>query len=452
MTSVGVALRFRRPARPAQPRGSANWYRILALPMLVASLGSLPRMVNFGPLTAMGLLTIVQAGLTGIGLVGYGRYPRWLLGRVALYGGFLIWAVLTVIWEPPHTGGIQNLLVYVLFGLILLYSGTLAARDPERVERVIDRGMFWISAVILSIVALELALKGLPGDPEEGWWIGPRPVAIIGLIVISRYLSRWYHGELRARSWVALWVVTIIVTLSRAATSASLLLVGLVVLAQMRFRRRRAAVSVPVMVAGVALLAVLVLTWSPLYDRMFGGDPVDIGGTAINVAGRLTMWSAVIESARNHTWLGGGLGSAQDVVYVAFADRNTQMSQPHNDYLRLWHDLGLIGLGFYLLAVLRWMWVLWREWYRAERSREAVASLEMSGLLALLALSTLALTDNPLIYQSNMGIAAILIGAGLGARSLRHARGSAPLDEEPDEEEPAVLPPWVRARGRGRSA
>ena len=327
-------------------------YLMLGFPMFIAAFGSLPRKVDVGPISGMGALSIVEVVVAAAGLLICGGYPKRLLVRTSPYLAFLAWVVITTIWARPQLGGFQNALVYVLFGQMVLFGGALAARDPERVERLIDRGMLWITSVALGIVALELLLHGLPGDSEEGWWIGPRPVAILGLVTLSRYLARWYYGDRWARLWIALWIGAVVASISRAATATSLGLVSLIVLGQIRFRRRRVAITLPAAITTIIVVAALALTWKPFYQRMFSGDVTSVGGTAINVSGRMKMWTEVIRSASEAPLVGKGLGSAQVVVGDAFANTPGQMTQPHDDYLRIWHDLGAIGLALYLTAIL----------------------------------------------------------------------------------------------------
>ena len=395
-------------------------YGLLAFPMFVAAFGSLPRKIDLGPVTGMGALTILEVGVGAAGLLACRQYPKWLLLRTLPYLSFLVWAGLSALWARPGTEGVQNALVYALFGLMVLFSGTLAARDPARIERLVDRGLAWVSSVALTFVAVELALKGPATDSEESWLIGPRPVAILGVMVLCRYFARWYYGDRRVRFWIVLWIAAIVMTISRAATATSLILIGVLVLAQMRFQRRRAALTLPVAVGAVTLVGILVLLWTPFYQRMFTGDAaVRIAGTPINVAGRATMWRVVTESARDHPWVGQGLGSAQATVARAFAHTRGRMSQPHNDYLRVWHDLGFIGVALCLGAVGLWMGMLTRDWYSAERRWRLPARLELTGVLVLLGLSAVAITDNPMVYQAVMGTAGTLVGAGLGARTYR---------------------------------
>jgi O-antigen ligase len=410
------------PARPPVPL----LYRVLAIPLFIASFSGLPRLINVGPISAMGALSILQVLLISAAVVVCGRYPVRLLQRMLPYFAFLAWIGLTFLWARPDTAGFQNGLIYLLFGLLMLLSGTLAARDPVLVLSVIDRAVTWISLIALSLVALELKVHGLTKDTEEGWWIGPRPLAILGIVVMCRQLVKWYYGDRKARIPIVLWMTAIVVSVSRGATAIGLVLIGLVVLAQTRFRLRRAIFTFPALVGAFAVVACLALFWPPLHDHMFGGDAkLEVGGTKINVSGRWTMWSAVIESGMEHPFVGSGLGSSVDVITAAFADTPGQMTQPHNDYLRIWHDTGAIGLALYLMAVAVVTTVVFRQWYRDEASGADAAHLEFTALLTILAISASAMTDNPLVYPSVMVVAGVFIGAGLGANAYR-SRGPSP--------------------------
>jgi O-antigen ligase len=392
-------------------------YLMLVFPMFVAAFGSLPRLVNVGTVSGMGILTVVEVAVAGAGLMACRQYPKWLLLRASPYLCFMAWVALSTLWAPPEVEGIQNGLVYCLFGVMVLFSGTLAARNAPQVGLLIDRGVHWISSVALGIIALELVIRGMPKDSEEGWLIGPRPMAILGLVVLSRYLARWYHGDRSSRHWMLLWVGAMVMSVSRTATATALVLVCAVVLAQTRFRRRWAALTLPVAVCAVALVVSLAFYWAPFRERMFAGDTkLQVGGMSINVSGRAAMWTVLVESAREKPIIGKGLGSAQAVVSDAFRNTMSQMAQPHADYLRLWHDLGAIGLALYLAAAGTWMWMLGYDWFRVERTRRRAADLEFTGFLALLALSVVEITDNPVVYQAVMGTAGLLVGAGLGAR------------------------------------
>jgi O-antigen ligase len=99
------------------------------------------------------------------------------------------------------------------------------------------------------------------------------------------------------------------------------------------------------------------------------------------------------------------------------------VGHPHNDYLRLWHDLGLVGLGLFVLALASWGLILARGVYPAVTRGGQAAYMELAGLLALLALTLAIVTDNALVYPAVMAPMGILIGAGLGTGSHKRAAG-----------------------------
>jgi len=393
-------------------------YAVLGVPLAIAALADLPRIVQLGPVSGMGALSIFQVLLIGAAVLACKSYPALLLKRLTPYYLFLSWVGLTCLWARPDMPGFQNGMLYLLFGLLMLLSGTLTARNPAAARLVIDRGVTVITCVALLLVAVDLTVHGWSKDPAAQWWIGPRPVAILGVVVMCRHLASWYYGNGRAKLSIALWLGAIVATISRAATGIGLVLIALVVLAQMRFRLRRAILTFPTLVAVGTVVACLALFWTPLHDHMFGGDAkLQVGATRINVSGRWTMWSAIISSAMNHPLIGGGLGSAVRVITDVFSDSPSQMTQPHDDYLRLWHDTGFIGLILYLLGVGIAVKTLFGQWYENEQSGAGAAELEFTGLLAVAAICAFALTDNPFVYPSVMATAGVLIGAGLGARA-----------------------------------
>jgi O-antigen ligase len=92
------------------------------------------------------------------------------------------------------------------------------------------------------------------------------------------------------------------------------------------------------------------------------------------------------------------------------------VGHPHNDYLRLWHDFGVVGLLLFLGAVGGWLVILFRNWYHAERSRVYSGQLFLAGALGLLGVLLAMVTDNVIVYVFVMGPLGVLVGAGLGLR------------------------------------
>jgi O-antigen ligase/polysaccharide polymerase Wzy-like membrane protein len=407
---------FQDPRDASRSLLALHW--LVGIPLFLSAFVALPRRLSVGPLSALGALTIVEVSLLALGVAACARYPKRLLVRALPYGCFLSWAAVSPFWAPPIFQGMQNGVVYLLFGCALLLSGTLTARNPSLMEDLIGRGVRWIDWIALTLVLRDVLVNGLPNDPEEGWLVGPRPLAVLGLVMLSWHLSRWYFGSKRSRLLIGLWLLAILASMSRTGMGVGLFLVGLVVLLQARFRPSRTALSLPALLVAASFTVGLVLYSTAFNDRFFGGErtqKIEIAGFQINTSGRINLWGATIASARESPLLGKGLGSSQHLIEGLYQG----LGHPHNDYLRVWHDLGVVGLLLLMTTLASWLWILFRAWYKAEKRRQAAAHLELTALLLLLALMLVMVPDNALIYSFIMGPAGILVGSGLGVRGDR---------------------------------
>jgi O-antigen ligase len=407
-----------------RPRRAPQWlFHLLVVPFALAALVTLPRRFSLGPVTALAALTIAQLCLLVGGLIVLGRVPRRLIVSYMPYAGFLLVALFSIAWAPPETEGIQNGLVYALFGVSVLLAGALSVYEPQRTRAAVARGMTWIFWITLGIVALQLVRYGLPvvvaAYRNSGWYVTPRSIALVLLLSLSWHLSRWYEGSARAAAMCLALLAGQAATLSRLATATGVVLLAVMVILQVRFRPGRMLANLPLL-AGIAVAAVAVaLYYEPVRRRMFEGDTsIQVGGIRVNASGRMELWTVVVASARERPVLGRGLGSAQDLLGRQFSG---EIAHPHNDYLRLWHDVGALGLGLMLLAWGLWLTALLRTWYRSERGRGPPATDSLAALLALLGLMATMLADNAIVYPFVMAPLGILVGTGLG-RSLERRR------------------------------
>ena len=388
---------------------------MLATPLLFAAFVDLPQLLRVGPVSGLGALTIIQAALACGALLACRYLPTRVLFRVLPYLALLVWAGMTSLWAPPNFGGVQNALVYLLFGLLLVTAGSLSARNPLRMHQLIDRSVRWLDWVGLGLVVSNVVVNGLHNPAAESWLVGPRSLALVGLLPLSWHLAQWYHNRGKSVLPACLWLSAIFVSQSRTTTAASLLLVTIVFVLQLQFRPRRTAGSLSLLVLSVAVVAATVLYAAPFRQRFLSDQAgPEVGSVRLKIAGRSEIWSAVVASARKSPVLGQGMGSSQTATVSEFGDL---IGHPHNDYLRVWHDLGAIGVSLFVLSLGCWFTILFRDWYWAERLRDTRAEMMLAAFLALLGVALGMVTDNAIIYPFVMGPLGVLLGAGLGARA-----------------------------------
>ena len=120
---------------------------------------------------------------------------------------------------------------------------------------------------------------------------------------------------------------------------------------------------------GLALLLYLPV----LRIRMTG-----LVGGALDLSGRQSIWSDLFGHFQSRPWLGMGLGSAQPGALYPLL--------PHNEFLRLLVEGGLVGSVLYLGAILFWVRGVWTRMH--VKDRPWLAAL-------MVALPLYSLTDNP---------------------------------------------------------
>lgn len=420
---AAVAILSERSALKAVPFRRMVMFAVMAAAIVVASLVDLPRTRQSGSMTWLGAITVAQSVVGVVALLFVEHAPTRVVKLVALFGAFVLWAALSIIWAPPRNEGLQNAAVYLAFTVLLTLSAAATAGFRPQVERVIGTSMVMVDVIALSLVVASMVFRGWPTDPQA-WFVHARALALFGLVPLSWHLARWMHGNARSALSAGLWVVALFVSLSRAATGIALVLVVLAL--RVRARSGRAVLPSRLLLLSLVPLAfAAALTVKPFRERLFFPIGRDASTSTFQLRdnGRMIMWRIVARSALEAPIVGKGLGSSESVVSAEYE----WTGHPHNEYLRVWHDLGMVGLSLLLAAfVLSWR-ALWTDWCRRRRRAEELEpTLQLAALGALLALLLGMLTDNSLVYNFVMAPTAVLVGAGLGAglgaSSPRHHR------------------------------
>ncbi|PYY48281.1 O-antigen ligase [Curtobacterium sp. MCBD17_023] len=370
---------------------------IVVLAAVVGVLAGATSELHLGPASASAVITATAAGsciALAPMLVGSGHLvPTPAVLFVALAFGRAVFA--------PSSDGLQNVAAYAI---LLLVPAFVARRvDPIGAERALR----WFTVAGLAATALFAAqhVLGFLTDGVRSYALAALPLLAAAVALRS--------GPLPLRAAPLVVTLGIVASLSRTASVVAILM--LVALVTRRPRGRRtglAVVAVSVATAGFIALYSFVPSFAA---RFSAGDNASVGGVTINTSGRAKIWAAVADHARSAPLLGHGPGSAAQLVTDTFIE----VRQPHNDWLRLLHDTGWIGVSLFALAMVT---LLVRIGSAARATDRPVHWAALSALLALLAT---AVTDNTLIYPFAIGSTAVLVGLSLGTAPRR---GTAPAD------------------------
>ncbi len=359
---------------------------------------------NAGGVSLSGVRWVVIAAL-GAGVIAL-RGRTFTVPRVIVpFFLFVAWAVARYALSPNGLMGGKDLVLYAVAPIMGL-CGVLVLRnsDPGAAERV-TRVMLW-SLIIPVLVLLGFWIVGLVGFTRLGprGVIGSRATAAYVAVLSAIPLGLWRYGttrRLRTAGFLlsAFCLLVVVGTLSRAATASVLVLaVG------SRVNPRK---PLRIVLAGMVAAVLLVLTFAQVpwfrernFFRASEVQTLAQGIERFNTAGRDVMWPIVFRSAVERPVLGWGPGRARTVLAALNpneADREEQ--HPHNEYLQIFHDLGLIGLVLLLWAWLSLVRTAWKGWMSADARCDPDASRwSLTALLASLAVLLMALTGNTFHY------------------------------------------------------
>jgi len=268
---------------------------------------------------------------------------------------FLFWCSISVLWAVDPTAALRQLATSA--ALILFYLAAVSFRITEEefkwvVRLAILGGCFAAAFAVYEYSAginwaqgsgARLVERGslIVGETEVNPdYFGLKLLVPIPLAIAAFLAARSWWGRLLSFCALAITVLALLLTMSRAAL-ISLLVVILVFLVRLRLYRR----LLPVVALASLLLAAMPATF---FQRI--REASETGG-----AGRLDIWKAGFEMFKHYPWVGAGLGNFI-IVYQEFAGFSPKfhgfMRAPHNMYLNILVDLGLLGLAVFLSAIV----------------------------------------------------------------------------------------------------
>ncbi len=400
--------------------------------VLSSALVDLPGRVQPGRFTVNAGLTVAYAF---VGAVTLALSPTAAMRETTRllrpFVGLLILALVSLAWGTPSIAGIQTILVLFVF-IASVFWGIRVSSSESSPGRFAGKVFGLGSIVALVLYAGSLVQGGLGG----GAVIGNRSFALFALFGVAWGAAGWRYGARFGRPLALVSGLFILLSLSRIAFAAALIMLCLAWLNPRTFGGWVRFVIGVAATLGVGYLAIKEI--APLHDRFYSGDVKPIGGGfSVNVEGRSEVWSTTWHSYLTSPWIGHGVGSADNLITHVYS---AAVGHPHNDYLRLLHDYGLLGACLWAIGYASLLTRTWRSWHAARVSRTADSSPESrvhaAAFLALIGVAVAMVTDNAIVYLHVMGPLGVLVGLSLGL-SLRSVGGvgaaspAAPLAHAP---------------------
>jgi hypothetical protein len=362
--------------------------------LFIAPQTFIPGLAQLSPAKVTMVLGIVfaVAGRLGAGL----PLTVWL-PESKLILGLWLWGGLSIIWSK-WPGGSYDLLTNE-FGksVVLFFVVTTVVNSAGRLRTLLASMVLWgmpVAATVIRDYFSGVLHLGRVAGFDSPLAANPNDAALVLDLLIA--LSIGLFEATRSASWRALIVLAmggfalgVLVTFSRGGFIG--LLVIIVVLALREWRRQWSRL---IMLAGLGLLVGLLAPvgygtrLSSIYD--ISSDPTHSAGM---------RWELMVESAKLIVAnpLGGGLG--QDVI--SLRDRGlATWNNVHNAYLQLGVDLGVVGLGIFVVVCWRLVRGLRRSLHALQTvpGTEPLHALGRGVEIALLVL-LIQITMHPVAYH-----------------------------------------------------
>jgi len=394
MGTILVLLVFNRP--------ELVLYGIPLLSVLVSVLREISINLGQTQFTFSGLLWFVSAGYAVLYILVHLKQMRissFLWPFVALS----VWAFIRWILSPTFIG-LKDLFWYSLPVIFGIFTQLVIENKNFNMFQLVLRinAVFLYSALIpimVYTIALTIGLAEMTWRGPIGTLVGAaRGVPLYLLIVLSLALAEWRYGLLKKRgrffSLVSLGIIFF--SLARMAS-----ILGLFLIPFYKVNPRRKWQIMGSVFLAVILIYTMVAHIPWLKRRFFFTEDWSFSmksiTTALNTSGRNIIWPIVWASAIQQPLIGHGLGKARLLVGELFGYQlGFKAYYPHNEYLHVFHDLGMVGLVLVLCAWLNILLSNWKAWRRG--ASPLVRRWSMASVLSTGAVLVSSLTDNTLHY------------------------------------------------------
>ncbi len=326
-------------------------------------------------------------------------------------GLWFIWAcVLVIYWYfgKNNPDALQSLF-QMLSPLFVGCAASVFRPNNWQLENIVH----WITrlallAWIIIIIRVPIILAGnLPGYSFMA-------AEMIGLLLLGAcYASFYACGSHRHLYYYLFMLVIPLIALTRGPLTSMLSCLPFTT-APLGIRKR-IILSVMIFVA-----ALVIFNSDRIQGSMFQSGSGEISELRLDnpnfkTSGRSLMWEILWRDVKENPWFGNGWNSHRDTLIRL----GIPMYLPHNDWLKLWHDIGILSTFVFLLTMLLQIFFLVRI---ARWSTGSHQLLAYGAATAFIPYMLIMFTDNVVLYVQFFGnLHFALIGIIYGTISYERA-------------------------------
>jgi hypothetical protein len=332
---------------------------------------------------------------------------------LAPYLLFLVYACATLAWTGSLSKGLATLAQFIVPAL-----GYLVAWRARRLDiwKLSTTSLYVLAAAVVLVIVFIPAAGGFSQRPAT--------MSLVALFAIATLNSKsWRYTMLIAAIGLAVALGT------GSRMSSAVMIVALLTSPALNLRwGGRIAIALL-----CAVLVFQITQTQEFKERFFFNEDASLLDVVtlsndVNTSGRRELWPLLTQECSKASMTGLGLGN---VSFLSIALSGGALGHPHNDYLRMYCDVGLAG------SVPFWLFFLWgciRSWRGARIGSESRLHGVAGQLMIVLFL--LAITDNVVIYTAQFMVPVAVI---LGLSDSRLSRTRRPDAQQQPRSRQAAL-------------
>ncbi len=343
--------------------------------------------------------------------------PTWI------YAIYLLWLVIGITYSPMPIFGIRVFLKYLYPFLTLLFASAVV-RNYE-VFLVAGFGARTVALICIAVSFIPYAESLVSG---VFWYGTARAINFISMCIFS--LALYFEGLRRKKDlWLAiLFAIPCVLWIFRTSMAGTTF--ALAVFCFFRYRLR----SIPIIIGIIALFVCTIFFVPSVRTKMFAEEVTieqiregKISKESISSNSRFALWAYLLERFyTDNELLGCGTGCVQNHMYSHSIFGGLQV--PHNDYVQMLCDNGIIAVVIYLLLGLGVI----AHTYRIYNTKQYSPTIRICAITAGSSLAGIMLTmytDNTVNYSMAtlaypFGFYGMMLGlvAGFKPRKIRQAQ------------------------------
>jgi len=278
-----------------------------------------------------------------------------LVWQDRIFAILAIFALASISWSQSSISSLGSAFLYILDTLFVFYLFSRFSAE-QRIRLLLILG--WICLALSIILSLWFPDYGIDHTQQNGEWKGiygqKNMCAMATLYMLPAAFcvpAGTFVIKLSRIIYILMSIFLIIMSQSKSSLVAMILLplfliaIGLLY----RFNEKTRVVLSLLMIITALLLATTAISCSDKIVYLLGRDTT--------LTGRTGIWKGVLVSVMKHPFLGYGYrafwgGYSGESANVSFAS-NGAVTSAHNGLLEVWLDLGVVGVGLVLCAVVR---------------------------------------------------------------------------------------------------